>query len=281
MMRILLHVLILTVFSSLITLAQHQTGTWVYKSSTDTTIVGCWNDSASQVSFPPGTMNGMMFPDSIFCWLEKLHLDSLTHVHDSTYMGWYRFQIGTDSMHFDMMNDSMTGGNHMMQFMSDLICTLHWDSLMTDSVHIDWHPTGVHGWNGSAWIPMSGVTFGEGVATFTISRLYSAYAFVGSPGGIVGVDDSDPVIGTFRLNQNYPNPFNPVTSISYALPASAYVRLSVFNILGQEVGVVVEEAQEAGYKTVSFDATNLPTGLYTYRLTAGTFTDVKKMLLLK
>jgi len=85
----------------------------------------------------------------------------------------------------------------------------------------------------------------------------------------------------YSLEQNYPNPFNPVTNIRYSLPISQYIRLSVFNMLGQEVAVLVNESQEAGYRTVSFDATNLPSGVYTYRITAGTFTDGKKMLLLK
>jgi hypothetical protein len=85
----------------------------------------------------------------------------------------------------------------------------------------------------------------------------------------------------YALEQNYPNPFNPVTSISYALPVSGEVLLTVFNMLGQEVAVLVNEMQEPGDKTVSFDASNLPSGVYTYRITAGTFTDVKKMLLIK
>ena len=85
----------------------------------------------------------------------------------------------------------------------------------------------------------------------------------------------------YRLEQNYPNPFNPATTISYELPSASHVSLTVFNLLGQEVAVLVDETQEAGYKTVSFNAGYLPSGVYTYRITAGTFTDTKRMLLLK
>jgi predicted lipoprotein with Yx(FWY)xxD motif len=85
----------------------------------------------------------------------------------------------------------------------------------------------------------------------------------------------------YTLNQNYPNPFNPNTRIEYALPTTGHVTLSVFNILGQEVVMLVDEEENAGYKSVAFDASNLPSGIYTYRLTSGTFTQVKKMILLR
>ena len=83
---------------------------------------------------------------------------------------------------------------------------------------------------------------------------------------------------TFRLYQNYPNPFNPVTTIRYDLPEPGHVKISVFNTLGQEVAVPVDGRQEAGYKAVSFDARNLPSGMYLYRFTTGSFSDAKKLL---
>ncbi|HLF14933.1 MAG TPA: T9SS type A sorting domain-containing protein [Bacteroidota bacterium] len=99
---------------------------------------------------------------------------------------------------------------------------------------------------------------------------------------ITDVDEDDPAIPLlYALGQNYPNPFNPVTRIGYALPAAGYVRLSVFNLLGQEVAVLVDGLREAGYRTVSFDAAGLPGGVYVYRITAGSFSEAKKMLVLK
>ena len=86
---------------------------------------------------------------------------------------------------------------------------------------------------------------------------------------------------TFALNQNYPNPFNPSTSIQYSLVGSQYVSLKVFNVLGKEVALLVNEKQEPGTYTVDFTSANLSGGAYFYRLQAGEFVQTKKMILLK
>jgi hypothetical protein len=83
------------------------------------------------------------------------------------------------------------------------------------------------------------------------------------------------------LNANYPNPFNPITQIKYTLAENVRVVITIYDVLGREVKTVVDEVQAPGYKTVEFDAGNLPSGVYFYRLTAGTFTDIQKMILTK
>ncbi len=98
---------------------------------------------------------------------------------------------------------------------------------------------------------------------------------------VIKVNGQDVVPATYSLDQNYPNPFNPSTMISYALPVSGNVKLSVYNVLGQEVATLVNGMQEAGFKTISFDAANLPTGMYIYKLSSGTFSMVKKMMFTK
>jgi hypothetical protein len=89
------------------------------------------------------------------------------------------------------------------------------------------------------------------------------------------------VIKEYRLFQNYPNPFNPETKIRYSLPQLSDVSLIVYNILGQEVITLVNEQQPAGNYEVSFDGTNLTSGIYLYKIQAGDYSDVKKMILLK
>ena len=84
-----------------------------------------------------------------------------------------------------------------------------------------------------------------------------------------------------ELYQNYPNPFNPTTTIGYSLKNDSQVSISVFNVLGQEVATLVNAYKKAGYHTVEFKGTNLESGIYIYRITAGNFIDVKRMMLLK
>ena len=86
---------------------------------------------------------------------------------------------------------------------------------------------------------------------------------------------------TFELSQNYPNPFNPTTEIRFQVPAGSNVKLVVYNLLGQEVAVLVNEKKEAGSYQVAFNAQNLASGVYMYQLKAGSFVQTRKMLLLK
>ena len=85
----------------------------------------------------------------------------------------------------------------------------------------------------------------------------------------------------YRLHENYPNPFNPSTRIAYELPVNGWVQLKVYNTLGQEVATLVNGEKSAGRYEVVWDARNLPSGIYFYRLQANGFSEVKKLLLLK
>jgi hypothetical protein len=89
----------------------------------------------------------------------------------------------------------------------------------------------------------------------------------------------------YSLEQNYPNPFNPSTVIAYSIPAAGHVNLTVYNMLGSEVAVLVNENQEAGKHTVEFSTDkaehNLGSGVYVYTLKVGDFTQTRKMVVIK
>ncbi|MBN1558936.1 T9SS type A sorting domain-containing protein, partial [candidate division KSB1 bacterium] len=89
------------------------------------------------------------------------------------------------------------------------------------------------------------------------------------------------LINHFELSYNYPNPFNPSTQISYTVPRNEMVKLTVYNLLGSQIAVLVNEMKNAGTYTVGFDATDLPSGMYVYRLECTGTVMAKKMLLLR
>jgi len=99
---------------------------------------------------------------------------------------------------------------------------------------------------------------------------------------ILGVENQPSAIPTkYELSQNYPNPFNPSTKITYALPKNGFATMKIFDVLGREVVTLVNEVKQAGYYTLDFDASRLSSGVYFYKLESGTFTDVKRMVLVK
>jgi hypothetical protein len=94
-------------------------------------------------------------------------------------------------------------------------------------------------------------------------------------------DEADYNPHTYKLNQNYPNPFNPVTKINYSIPQTNFVTIKVYDILGKEVAILVSEEKPAGIYLINFNAENLSSGVYFYRMTAGSFTSTKKFILIK
>jgi hypothetical protein len=85
----------------------------------------------------------------------------------------------------------------------------------------------------------------------------------------------------FGLSQNYPNPFNPATQIEFALPRETHVTVDVFNLLGERVATIVDGVRQAGYHVVSFNAGELPSGIYLYRFATNEYSTIRKMMLVK
>jgi hypothetical protein len=118
-------------------------------------------------------------------------------------------------------------------------------------------------------ITSEGVT----VRADTITLLVQAAATLVAENGVVPKE--------FSLSQNYPNPFNPSTSFEFRVPSCGLVSLKVFDALGREVGTLVNEVKAPGVYRLTWDAGTLPSGVYFYRMTAGSFTETKKLMLLR
>jgi hypothetical protein len=120
------------------------------------------------------------------------------------------------------------------------------------------------------------------ILTNTVFTLGGGQLLLVSNNPAVGIKNEKHITpDEYILDQNYPNPFNPATSINYYVPKESHISLVVYDVLGKEVKVLVNGEETAGYHRIEFDASELPSGIYFYRLQAGTFMAVKKMILLK
>ncbi len=159
-------------------------------------------------------------------------------------------------------------------------------------------PTGPGAIPGSAYTNDGGITW-----TVIDTIPYQSVAFIAPNIGWAGGDIITPTHGRmyrwtgtvlkvlkpesdqspyyFELNQNYPNPFNPATTIEFALPKSAFVTLKVYNLLGEEVATLVTEQRAAGMHKINWNARDLVSGVYLYRLEAGDFIQYKKLILMR
>jgi hypothetical protein len=137
------------------------------------------------------------------------------------------------------------------------------------------------------YIPMTGPNafvqpYTAKIDHYTFDALKPATEYETWPDGLVSVRQINTGIPEkYTLNQNYPNPFNPTTQIRFSIPQEAQVSLKIFNILGQEVATLVNEKLKAGSYTSDFNASKISSGVYFYRIEAGTFSMTKKMIFLK
>ena len=107
------------------------------------------------------------------------------------------------------------------------------------------------------------------------------YTWIGNKWEPTSVEREDVVVKDYQLYQNYPNPFNPTTEIQFALPKNDYVTLKVYDVLGKEIATLIEGELQSGLYKVNFDASKLTSGVYYYRLTGSSFSQTKKMMLVK
>lgn len=113
---------------------------------------------------------------------------------------------------------------------------------------------------------------------FTYNLLKETYLQLG---GVVSVDEEESIPTEYVLSQNFPNPFNPSTNIRFSLPRTSHVRLTIYDVLGKEITTLVNNELAAGTHTLAWNASNLASGIYLYKIEADNFNKVNKMLLLK
>lgn len=164
--------------------------------------------------------------------------------------------IVTCTMYFQSSDTSLT-----IVIGSDTCHTLDVGGLgLTDSLVIEW------------WI--------EAYSSYPGTTIESTARFHFYPPSAVE-NENALIPSEFALHQNWPNPFNPTTQISFDLKEAGFVNLRIYNLMGQEITSLVSGIKTAGTHTVTFNANNLPSGIYLYRLEVNDFVSIKKMMLLK
>jgi hypothetical protein len=143
--------------------------------------------------------------------------------------------------------------------------------------------------NGTSWTAVNSGLTNLLVYSLAISGTNLFAGTIGSgvwsqPLGLFNKDNqtlSSEIPNSISLSQNYPNPFNPSTTIRYSIPISEFVTLKIYDVLGNEIVILVNEDKPAGSYEVEFDAAVLVSGIYFYKLQAGNFIEMKKMILMK
>jgi predicted GH43/DUF377 family glycosyl hydrolase len=221
------------------------------------------------------------------CWDDYSVIVSSVHLIDNLYCLWYvginnagskkgGFACSNDGIDWRKFNDPATNSAAYAESDPVLLPSFgQWDGsqvesggmlMLNDTLHM-WYT----GWTSPA--PPNQVQIGH--AFMSRGKLDSLI--------ILDIEENDNSYFPkgYSLSQNFPNPFNPKTMINYQLPITNYVELSVHNLLGQKVSTIVSKKQSAGRHQVEFDAQNLSSGIYFYRIEAGNFSETRKMIYLK
>lgn len=137
-------------------------------------------------------------------------------------------------------------------------------------------PESVFGWA----VDFLNGNFLVGAPGDSLQGFKSGVAYLFQP-NVTSIIDEEFMKDNYKLYQNYPNPFNPVTKIKFTIPASSNVEVKIFDILGKDIKTLLNEYKQPGAYEINFNASNLPSGVYFYRIISGSYSETKKMLLLR
>jgi hypothetical protein len=195
---------------------------------------------------------------------------------DSIWVNVHRFCYTVDASGNELVKISQDWSDSTNTWMNELKTIYSYDN----------YGNTIHGenfiWQDSSWVSFTNeFNFGYNNKQDQY-YLYSSKADVEySAFPVTGIEESKTKVSEYNLAQNYPNPFNPSTRITYSLPKECIVTLKVYNSLGEEIATLVNETKAAGKYTVEFNGSNLSSGVYFYKMNAGDFSSIRKLLLLK
>jgi hypothetical protein len=261
---------------------------WIHKGMSQMLKFSNPFDSTDWMEINPGWQSsgmggGMMSQDSLYCQILQVFPQDVPG--DTTQKIMSAFEIGLfnpDGSNGMMQSGSMGG---RMNFNSMVKYQFHFDSAMTGWKNFKPTNIKVKSWNNqnNQWENISNPDVSTMDNTVMISQYQvSNFYIVTADNNITAILGKNvSKISSFSLSQNYPNPFNPSTTIEFSVKEKTEANLSIYNILGQKVSVLLNEVLSAGDHKVQFNASNMSSGVYFYKLTAGANSKMMKMIVLK
>ncbi len=264
-------------------------GGWMHSNSTQPQKFHSTFDDSDLMVINPGwhmgggMHGGMMMPDSIFAQIFEVYPNNLPGIDNQNAFAGYQFNLMYPSGQQGMGSHFGCGG--MMQFNNNMDFQLHYNDMQLNKNGIDESTIKVKYFDGSSnsWVEMPNTNMNTSFQHNYLFKKFCGQSYNLNGETVTGIsnENKNNAVKAFQLFQNYPNPFNPSTDIRFEIKENANVNLSVYNVLGQKVAELVNSELPAGIHSVSFNASNLSSGIYFYELKAGTYTSVRKMELLK
>ena len=266
----------------------HLGGGWIHSGMMQSQKFNDPFDSTDWMNINPGwhqsgMMGGGMMPDSLYCQILEAFPQDFPGMSGQSAFAGYEIGIFNPDGTNNMMQSGQMGGG--MSFNSQTNFQLHFNNMQTTGFNVNANNLKVKYWNNqnNSWVtvPNAVVNTSTNTVTFSQSQV-SNYVILTADKVTTGITDfKNSIPDNFNLRQNYPNPFNPSTTIEFSIKENSNVKLSVYNLLGQKVITLINQPMSAGVHSVLFNASNLSSGIYFYKLTAGENSKVMKMELLK
>ncbi|RMF56786.1 MAG: T9SS C-terminal target domain-containing protein [Calditrichaeota bacterium] len=266
----------------------HMGGRWIYRYMNQASHIQAPFDDDDWMDIEPGWHPGGgghhgHLPDSLFCQMIQIFPQNAPNSNNENVFAAYEFGLFSPGGVNILWQDHMYGRH--IQFANNVDYQLHYNDIQLQGFNIDESTIQVKYWNeqSNSWEVMGNavVDMVNNTVTITDATVSSLFILTGQQNPL-SIDEQSPTLATqFTLEQNYPNPFNPSTTIEFSLQDNAHVVLTIYNVLGQKVVQLLDEAKPAGVYQVKFDAGNLPSGIYFYELKVGDVSMVKKMNLRK
>jgi hypothetical protein len=265
----------------------HMGGGWIHRNMNQPTQFNTPFDEMDWVEMNPGWHNGGGhhggMHDSLFCQIFETTPGSMITIGNENAFAGYELDFYFPRMMGGGMHHGMGCSGHM-QFNSTANFQFHYSDEQLSLNNINELTIQVKFWDSDidnwAVVSNASVNLNTNTISFSSDRIGNFYILTGdSPTSIN--DETSSLISDYTLEQNHPNPFNPTTTINYSIPKEELVKLKLYNALGEEVSILVNEMKQAGKYKYKLDATSLTSGIYFYRLKAGSYVETKKMILLK